>query len=196
MFGNIARHFGIGLVTVLPFAFVIWVVIFVFNVVDGLFGQYVDTIDHVYIPGVGFLLVIIGITLVGALTHLYISRRFLLFVDSLFTRIPFVKSLYSTAKELISNLVGRRQGFHRAVLVNWPDERAQVLGFVSCEHLPLQVDPLGTKIAVYFPNAFQFAGTTVIVDRGAVTACDMTVEEAFSFAVSAGLGQSADIDSK
>jgi len=192
MFRQIAKHFGIGLATVLPFAFVIWVVIFVFDQVDGLFGQYVDRIQGVYVPGVGFVLVVAAITLVGALTRIYVSRRILMWIDGIFTRIPFIKSLYTTVKELIQNILTRHRGFQRAVLVEWPDERAFVLGFVTNEKLPPELDPDGTRIAVYLSNSFQFAGMTVIVERSRVRDCSLTVEEALKFAVSAGLGRSAE----
>lgn len=192
MFRQIAKHFGIGLATVLPFAFVIWVVLFVFDQVDGLFGGYVDRIGRVYVPGIGFLLVVIGITFVGAMTRLYLSRRLLMAFDKIFTTIPFVKSLYTAAKELVHNVTGTQRGFQRVVLVFWPDERAQILGFVTSEYLPFEVDPDGSKISVYLPNAFQFAGATVIVRKDAVLECALSVEEAFKFTLSAGLGKNID----
>ncbi len=189
MFRQIAQHFGIGLATVLPFAFVIWVVIFVFDQVDGLFGQYVDRIQGVYIPGVGFLLVVIGITFVGALTRNYVSRKVLQWIEGIFTHTPFIKTLYTTVKELISNIMSRHRGFQRAVLVKWPDERALVVGFVTNEHLPEEVDPAGEFISVFLPNTFQLAGITVIVSKERVEPCSWSVEEALKFAVSAGLGR-------
>lgn len=190
MLKTIATHFGVGLATLLPFAFVIWVLVGIFQFVDNLLGPTVDQVIGMPVPGVGFILVVIGTTLVGALTKVYMTHRMLQWAERLFNRIPFVKSLYSTIKELIQNLVGQRRGFQRAVLIQWPDERAQVLGLVTHESLPPEIDPTGTKIAVYLPNTFQFAGITVLVERSRVTACDLSVEDAFKFSISAGLGQS------
>ncbi len=191
MFRQIAKHFGLGLATVIPFAFVIWVAAFVFNQVDGLLGSYVDRIQGIYIPGVGFLLVLIGITFVGAMTRIYISRKFLMWMDHLFARIPIFKSIYSLVKEFIQNIMSRHRGFQTVVLIEWPDERAMVIGFVTNENLPLEIDPEGTRIAVYLPNAFQFAGMIAIVEREKTKPCHWSVEEALQFAVSAGLGRSA-----
>lgn len=191
IFRQIAKYFGLGLVTVLPFAFVIWVVLFIFNQIDGLFGNYVDDIDGLYIPGMGFIIVMFGITLVGIMTRLYISRRILQWIDHLFARIPYIKSIYTMVKDLLQNLVSsKRRAFSRVVLVNWPDERAQVLGFVTNEELPPALNPDGNRIAVYLPNAFQFAGPTVIVERDKTIDCDFSVEEALQFVVSAGMGHS------
>ncbi|WAH38916.1 DUF502 domain-containing protein [Alicyclobacillus dauci] len=185
---GIAKHFGIGLATVLPFAFAIWVVVFVVNQIDGLVGFYVPW-TGVHIPGLGFVLVLCCITAIGLLSRIYISRVLFSWADALFTRIPVVKSLYTTAKELLQNVIGRRRAFQEPVLVEWPDERALVLGFITGEHLPNGMDPDGTRVSVYLPNAFQFAGATVIVLRDRVRPCGMTVEEALKFSLSAGLGQ-------
>lgn len=186
---GIAKYFGIGLATVLPFAFAIWVVVFVVNQVDGLVGWYIPWTD-VHIPGIGFVIVLLLIFVLGLLSRVYISRVLLSWADALFTRIPFVKSIYTTAKELIQNVMGRRNAFQSAVLVEWPDERALVLGFVTSEELPTEIDPTGERVSVYLPNAFQFAGATVIVQKSRLHPCGLTTEQAFKFALSAGLGQS------
>ncbi|MCL6453696.1 MAG: DUF502 domain-containing protein [Alicyclobacillus sp.] len=188
---QLAKHFGVGLVTVLPFALVIWVVVSVFNVVDGWFGPFFDWLVGKTYPGAGFLFILVMITLVGVLMRLYISHKVVSAMDALFKRIPFIKSLYSMVKEIVDNLLGRRRrGFQRTVLVAWPDERALVVGFVTNEQLPESLDPDGSKIAVYIPNAFQFAGITAIVDRDRTQPCDLTIEQALKFTLSAGLGSS------
>ncbi len=187
-FREIAKHFGIGLVTILPFALVIWVLVTIFRLVDGMFGPWVNNIFGVEVPGVGFVLVLIGTTLVGALTKVYISHEFLQLMDALFRRIPFVKSLYTAFTELVQSLLGgKRRGFRRVVLVEWPDERAKVVGLVTNEEIPSSMDPTGTLVAVYLPNTFQFAGITVLVDASRITPCDLSVEEAFKFSLSGGL---------
>ncbi|WDL96879.1 DUF502 domain-containing protein [Alicyclobacillus sp. ALC3] len=187
-FREIAKHFGIGLVTILPFALVIWVLVTIFRLVDGMFGPWVNNIFGVEVPGVGFVLVLIGTTLVGALTKVYISHEFLQLMDALFRRIPFVKSLYTAFTELVQSLLGgKRRGFRRAVLVEWPDDRAKVVGLVTNEEIPSSMDPTGTLVAVYLPNTFQFAGITVLVDASRITPCDLSVEEAFKFSLSGGL---------
>lgn len=189
MFKKAASLFGTGLVAVLPFALVIWVLVSIFQWVDGLLGPRVDKMIGIHVPGVGFVLVILSITAAGFLTRLYISHQLYLLMDSLFARIPFVKSLYSMFKDLVESLVMQRKGFTRVVLVQWPDERAEVIGLVTQETLPSTIDPSGTKLAVYLPNTFQFAGLTVFVEQSRVSPCGMTVEEAFKFSLSAGLGQ-------
>ncbi|MCL6455117.1 MAG: DUF502 domain-containing protein [Alicyclobacillus sp.] len=191
MFRQIASHFVMGLVTVLPFALVIWVLVTIFRWVDGLLGPYVDNWIGIHVPGVGFVLVLLATTAAGALTKLYVSHRILLLIESLFTKIPLVKSLYSMFKELIESLVGHKRGFREAVLVEWPDERALVLGLVTSDRLPPELDPDGTRVSVYLPNTFQFTGVTVIVERKRLHPCDLTVEEAFKFTITAGLGHAS-----
>ncbi len=194
MFRKLAQHFGVGLATVLPFFLVIWVLIAIFQWVDGLFGPLIERWTGVHVPGTGFVLVVVVTTLIGAMTRLYVSRRILTMMDALFARIPFVKSLYSMFKELVQNVMGERRGFQRVVMVDWPDERARLVGFVTNEHLPPALDPDGSRVAVYLPNAFQVNGVTAIVERCRVHPCHLSVEEAFKFAFSAGLGQHSLLD--
>lgn len=185
----LAKYFGVGLVTVLPFALVIWVIVGVFRIVNSWFGPWLNLIAHRNIPGAGFVLVIVLITLIGLVARLYISHRILTAMDALFNRIPLVKSLYSMFKEIINNLLGhQRRGFQRTVLVKWPDERATVIGFVTNEQLPPSIDPDGQRISVYIPNAFQLAGITAIIERDQTMPCNMSIEEAIKFTLSAGLG--------
>ncbi|MCY0888847.1 MAG: DUF502 domain-containing protein [Alicyclobacillaceae bacterium] len=191
IFKKLAQYFGVGFMTVLPFALVIWLVVFVFNQVDSLFGDSVNVIGGVYIPGIGVALVVVGITVIGAMTRLYISRQLLVFIDKMFGKIPLIKSVYSMTKEIVENLLGQRRGFRRVVLVEWPPGAGtRALGFVTSEQLPIPMDPTQTRLAVYIPNAFQFAGPTLIVDRDLVVPCDMSVEQALQFVVSGGLGRS------
>ncbi|WP_067617437.1 DUF502 domain-containing protein [Alicyclobacillus acidiphilus] len=184
----IGRHFGIGLATVLPFAFAIWVVVFVVNQVDGLVSWYIPWV-YLHIPGLGFAIVLVAIVFFGFLSRIYISRVLFSWADKLFMRIPVISTLYTTAKELIDNLFNRKNAFQTPVIVEWPDERARVLGFITSEQLPESIDPDGTHVSVYLPNAFQFAGTTVIVPRDKVKRSGLTVEQTWKFALSAGLGQ-------
>lgn len=190
MVRRLTRHFGTGLMVVLPFALVIWVLYSIFRGLDGLVGPYLDKAFGFDIPGIGVLAVLLIVTGAGLLTRVYVSYKLLLMVEALFQKIPFVKSLYTMFKELVQNLLGKKRGFQRVVLVNWPDQRAQVIGFVTNEQPPKSLDPLGDRIVVYLPNAFQIAGITVLLDRNRVVECDLTVEEGFKFVLSGGLGQS------
>jgi uncharacterized membrane protein len=187
MFRFLAKYFATGLMAILPFALVIWILYIIFQVFDGLLGPYVDHVFGFKIPGLGFVLVVAIVTLFGALTHLYVSHQLIAWVEWVFTRIPYVKSMYSMFKELVQNVMGKQRGFQRVVLVWWPDQRAQIIGFVTSETLPAELDPSGSKVAVYLPNAFQWAGATVIVERDRVTDCDLTIEDGFKIALSAGL---------
>lgn len=141
-----------------------------------------------------FLIVLAALFVIGLLSRAYVSRIVLQWADRLFTHIPVVRTVYTTVKELIENLFRRRTAFQTPVLVMWPDERAQVLGFITSETLPEALDPQGRMVAVYLPNAFQFAGVTVLVPRDRVKPVDLSVESAWRFALSAGLGETRGLE--
>lgn len=194
MIARIAKYFGVGLATILPFALVIWVVVSVVEWVDGWFGNLMERWLGITIPGLGFVAVMLGITALGILTRSYVSRKIIKWLDSLFSHIPLIRSLYTLVKEIVNNVLGHHRGFQKVVLVPWPDEHSLALGFLTQDILPSSLDPNGGRVAVFLPFAFQFAGVTVMVERQRIQPCDLSVEDGLKFVLSAGLGQSNGID--
>ncbi|RIV29201.1 DUF502 domain-containing protein [Alicyclobacillaceae bacterium I2511] len=194
MISRIAKYFGVGLATILPFALVIWVVVSVVEWVDGWFGNLMESWLGITVPGLGFVMVMLGITALGILTRTYISRRIITWLDLMFSHIPLVRSLYTLVKEIVNNVLGHHRGFQRVVLVPWPDEHSLALGFLTQEMLPTSLDPDGDRVAVFLPFAFQFAGVTVMVERRRIQPCNLSVEEGLKFVLSAGLGQSNGVE--
>jgi uncharacterized membrane protein len=146
-------------------------------------------IDHILgfsIPGVGFLVTLAGITLIGFLVSNFLTRRLILLIDRLFIRLPLVKLLYSSIKDLIGAFVGDKKSFNKPVLVRLsPDSGASVLGFITAESL----ENLGLNdyAAVYVPQSYNFAGNLLLFPRDQVTPLDASSSEVMTFIVSGGV---------
>ena len=69
---RIAKYFFQGLLFLVPIGLTIYLFCVVFLKLDGLLGKYVGNI-----PGLGFLIVIAGTTLVGFLATNFLTRRLL-----------------------------------------------------------------------------------------------------------------------
>nr|WP_276621374.1 DUF502 domain-containing protein [Syntrophomonas wolfei] len=141
------------------------------------------------IPGVGFVVTILIITLTGVLVSNLITRRFMSLMDRLFNRLPLVKILYSSIKDLINAFLGEKKTFNQPVLVTIiPDSNASALGFVTSESLQhLGVDDM---VAVYFPQSYNFAGNLLLFPRKQVTPIDASSSEVMTFIVSGGVAKS------
>lgn len=176
------RYFFRGLVVVVPIAITIYVVYKSFTFVDQLIARFVD----VRFPGAGFLLTIGGIVMVGALVSNFIGKKLFELAERLFVRAPFVKIVYSSVRDLIEAFVGDKRRFDQPVLVSLTADGAlQSPGFVTREDLSA-IGEVG-RVAVYFPQSYNFAGNLIFVDRARVKRVNVESSQLMSFIVSGGV---------
>jgi uncharacterized membrane protein len=109
--------------------------------------------------------------------------------ESLLKRIPLVKTLYGSVRDLMSFFGSSNQQMGGGVVIaNW--NGMKVLGLVTrkrFDELPQGIGQTEQEIAVYVPMSYQFGGFTFIVPVSQVTYIDMSIEEALRFAVTAGM---------
>lgn len=178
-----AQYFLQGLIIVTPAALTIWVCWWVVSTVDNWLP--------IGIPGAGILVTLVGITLVGALASSIVTRGVVSALDKVLERLPFVRLLYSSTKDLLNAFVGEQRRFNRPVRARF-DESGKVwtLGFVTAEG----VDRLGMPgfVAVYVPQAYNFAGNLIILPSAHVEPIEADAAEMMAFIVSGGVSGSAD----
>lgn len=146
----------------------------------------IDRILPVPVPGLGLLLTVTLITLVGFLTSNVVGRGVLEVIDRFLKRLPLVKLLYTSLKDLIGAFVGERRSFDRAVAVRVSrDSPLKVLGFVTRQGLAVLNMP--HHVAVYLPQSYNFAGNLVLVPSELVEHLDVTSSELMTFIVSGGV---------
>jgi uncharacterized membrane protein len=148
-----------------------------------------ETIDRLLpigIPGLGLVLTLALITLVGFLTSNVVGRRVLDQTDRFLKRLPLVKLVYTSIKDLLSAFVGENRSFERAVAVRLSaDSPLRMLGFVTRQDL--RVLGLNHCVAVYFPQSYNFAGNLVIVPADLIEPLDVPSGEVMTFIVSGGV---------
>lgn len=138
------------------------------------------------IPGVGLLLTLCLVTLIGMLTSNVIGRSAVEATDRALKRLPLVKLIYTSIKDLINAFVGDKKSFNRPVAVTLnPSNGLKTLGFVTRDGLHALDMPL--HVAVYFPQSYNFAGYLAIVPREQVEALDVNSAELMTFIISGGV---------
>ena len=175
---KLLNHFFRGLVLLAPLALTIYVCWLVFTTIDRWLG--------IPIPGVGFLLTIALITLVGFLASNLIARSLLGLVESVLGRLPFVRLLYTSTKDLLNAFVGEKRRFDTPVLVRLTaDGGTGALGFITQENL----ERLGIPghVAVYLPQAYNFAGQMLVVPADRVIRITSNSADVMAFIVSGGV---------
>lgn len=137
-------------------------------------------------PGVGILLTLVAITAVGALASNVLGRALLRRFERLVGRVPLVRLLYTTARDLVGAFFGDERSFDRPALVSvGPDDGLKALGFVTRDSLV----ELGLEdhVMVYFPQSYNFAGNTLAVPRSRVQLLSVDAGRFMAMVVSGGI---------
>lgn len=177
---RLLNYFLRGLVLVAPLAITLYVCWIVFVRIDGWLG--------LPIPGLGFVVTVVLITLIGFLGSSLITRGMIAIVDQTVGRLPFVRLLYTSTKDLLNAFVGEKRRFDKPVLVKITDgSEARLVGFVTQESL----DRLGLPgySSVYFPQSYNFAGNLLVVPAERVRRMDADGAQAMAFIVSGGVSK-------
>lgn len=178
---KISKYFIEGLIVVIPMIVTIYLLYYIFIQIDGLFNfKY---------PGIGFMITILGIIIIGAIASNFFTKGFVVLINNLFNRLPLVKFIYMSIKDLAEALFGERKRFNQPVSVRMSsDTGVEILGFITEEN----PDFLGEKdkVAVYIPQAYNFAGNLILVPTENVKKLNVGAKEMMTFIVSGGLSTS------
>lgn len=174
----VAKSFFKGLFIVAPMALTLYLVFFVVRSIDGML--------NVSIPGVGLLLTLLLITAVGMLASNMLGRKMVGLAESGLAKVPVVKLLYSSLKDLTNAFIGDQKRFRRPVIVDLlPEQNIKVLGFVTCPEFDTQ--GLTEHVAVYVPQSYAMAGNLLLVPRARVQPLDAEGAQTLAFVVSGGV---------
>jgi uncharacterized membrane protein len=184
---RLLTYFFRGLVVLAPLVLTVWLTYELFARVDrwlgGLFGF--------TIPGAGVLLTIALITLFGFLASNLVARTVLGAVEGLLARLPFVRLLYGSTRDLLNAFVGERRRFDTPVMVTLsPESNLQTIGFVTQESLERY--DLPGYVAVYLPQSYNFAGNLVVVPASQVKRIRARGADVMAFIVSGGVTGAVD----
>lgn len=175
---RLVNYFFRGLIVTAPVVVTAYVCYRIFVGIDSWLG--------IPVRGVGFLLTIVVITLAGFLASTILARSLVGALDSLMERLPFVRLLYSSTRDLLSAFVGEQRRFDRPVLVTLvPGGHARAFGFVTQDSL----DRFGLQhhVAVYLPQSYNFAGSLLVFPADQVHPVPSDSADVMAFIVSGGV---------
>ena len=121
----------------------------------------------------------------GMITSTVLTRWVVTLMDRFFEKVPGAKIIYSAIKDLMEALVGEKKKFDRPVAVRIMEGGPEAIGFITRENLPWADDP--GKIAVYFPQSYNFAGQVLLFPKDRVRALEAEPAEVMKFVVSGGV---------
>jgi uncharacterized membrane protein len=148
--------------------------------------QWLDTRLNLPYPGVGFLIILTSITLFGYFTTNFAFKTFTNWFDQLMNRIPLVKLIYASFRDLMAAFVGEKKKFNKPVLVTInKDNQLHRIGFITQNDLSNL--GLHDMVVVYFPQSYAVAGDHFVVPRENVKPLNVSGSVAMKFIVSGGV---------
>jgi uncharacterized membrane protein len=188
---KLIRYFIQGVLIIVPIFICLFVIYWIFDKVGSLMQFFGITIGTYVDPLIGLIAVFLFILIVGILGSSIMVQPILVIFDRIVERTPFVKTLYSSVKDLLSAFVGSKKKFNRPVLVTIDKVNSiQQLGFIT----HADSHELGIKegsVAVYLPNSYALSGKLIVVPQQSVTLISASSAETMKFIVSGGV---TDID--
>ena len=176
--GRILRYFFSGTLFIVPILATAYFIYISFTWLD-------HQLELPY-PGLGFVIIFTVITLIGYLSTNYIFRTLGAWFDRGMNRIPLVKIIYSTVKDLLSAVVGDKRKFNRPVLVRINKENdLRQIGFITQSDLTAL--GLHDMLVVYIPHSYAISGYHFFVPKENVTPLNISGQEAMKFIVSGGV---------
>lgn len=147
--------------------------------------------SHWYLRNIGLLVAIILFYLAGILLGGFIGRRVYARIERLITRIPLIKQVYPSVKQVTEFLLGEKNqmSFNRVVVLEYPRKGVWTVGFHTGSTLRTVNRIAGVEcVSVFIPSSpTPFTGYAINLPKDEVVDVDMTVEEALRFVISGGV---------
>ena len=188
--GALLRYFVKGLLVVVPIGAAFFLIYWAVSTIDKALNLsdvlWVDKEGkHVYIPGLGILNVLVVILIAGILVTNVITDPIKRWFNRWLNRLPLIKFLYSSIKDLTEAIVGEEKKFNEPVIVEVNEFGLKKIGFIVQKDLT-SLDLPG-EVAVYFPYSYSFAGQVVIISATKVKHLDKNAADMMKFVISGGV---------
>jgi uncharacterized membrane protein len=197
------KYIVAGLLVWLPLAITVWVLSWLLGVLDGVFAWLLSASQAVLpegaranidqlrrVPGLGVVVMALGLLLSGVFAANIFGQWWLKQWDRALGKIPIVKSIYSSVKQVSDTLFSSSgNAFREAVLVQYPRQGSWTIAFVTgkpggevATHLP------GEYVSVYVPTTPNpTSGFFLMMPRADLVVLNMSVDEALKYVISMGV---------
>ncbi|UCG56667.1 MAG: DUF502 domain-containing protein [Phycisphaerales bacterium] len=209
-------YFLRGLAVLLPTIVTIWIFVWAYMFIQGTISIHInrglvqlimlvqgeDGIDEegltdIFVKGkagslVGFLIALVAVLIVGALLASVVGRALWRMIEMFIMSTPLLRRVYPYVKQITDFVLTQEEKtamFSKVVAVEYPRKGIWSIGLVTGSGLKKVSDNVEKEfLTVLIPNSpTPITGYVVMVPKEQTIALDMTVEEAFRFAVSAGV---------
>ncbi len=189
---QIKTYFLTGIIVIVPIFVTVYAIFFIVKSMDKLVmllpkNLHPDTYLPFHIPGLGVILTFFLIITVGALAKNIIGKKIVGFGDFIFTKIPFVRGIYGSIKQLTEAIFVTENNFKRVVLLEYPRKGIYCIAFVTSHDSP-NIIGKGDFVNLFVPTTPNpTSGFYIMVKKDDVIPLTLSVEEAFKLIMSGGI---------
>jgi len=198
---QLKRYFLAGLLVWLPIIITLYVIGFLVSLLDQTVNilppsYRPDVLLGMHIPGFGVVLSLLVLFLTGMLVTNFLGRKLVALWEKILARIPLVRSIYSSSKQVIETLFSSNgQAFRKVLLVEYPRQGCWSIAFQTGSGTMELRDQVGQELITLFvpttPNPT--SGFLIVVPKDAVLELQMSVDDALKMVISLGVIQPANL---
>ena len=197
------KYIVAGLLVWLPLATTIWLLSWLLGALDGVFAGLLSASQAVlpestragieqlrHVPGLGVLALGVGMLLTGVFVTNIFGQWSVRQWDKLMGKIPIVKSIYNSVKQVSDTLFSSNgNAFREAVLVQYPRAGSWTIAFVTGKPGgEVEAHLNGEHLSVYVPTTPNpTSGFFLIMPRADVRSLNMSVDQALKYVISMGV---------
>lgn len=182
---SVLNNFLRGLLLVFPIGATIYILFSAVRWSNNAFNDLLFEWLNLDIPGLGIITVFLGISFIGYIFSRAITRPVVIYFERYLKRVPIVKIIYTSLKELTEAFVGDKKRFNKPVLIDLGSMEAKRIGFITQKDLSkLGIDNM---VAVYCPHSYNFSGNLFLISTNNVTPLDLNSTDVMKYVISGGI---------
>jgi uncharacterized membrane protein len=183
----VRKYFITGLLVVVPVAATVYILKGIMGWIDSMLGDLPSQFLGLKFPGLGIITLLLLILAVGMFSANYFGTRLVRFWDRMMQRVPLVRGVYSTVKQIMETF-SMQHNFHGVGIVEYPRHGCYSMGFITGAVDGRVIGKSGKFLTVFVPTTPNpTAGFLLILPEQEVIQIDLSVEQGMKFIISIGL---------
>jgi len=193
MFKKLKRYLGAGILITAPLGITIYLGWMVVDWADSLVNGLVPEkyMPQYSIPGLGFILILLFLIIVGAITAGYVGKIVNSAADLLMKKMPVLNNIYNTLKQIFETVFSTKgNSFKQVVLVEYPIKGMWAMAFITSDTSGELRENFNDEdyVNIFLPTTPNpTSGFLLFLPRSSVKVLKMTVEEGIKLIISAGI---------
>jgi len=189
MLKSISKILLTGFITLLPVVLTIYLLYWLALTSENIMGIALHWVlpEEAYFPGLGMIVGIVVVFVVGLLMKAILVRQIFSLGEKLLYRLPLIKTVYRSMRDLFDFFSPNKEGFGQVVSVTI--NGMKMIGFVTQNNiskLPAFAEDTDS-VLVYLPMSYMIGGFTLLIPRADIQPCNMSMDEAMRFVLTAGI---------